>query len=203
MSNLIIPTAAAAAGFYLTGGSSTGTALGWAIGSAIQGGPDTDLGANGQIGDLRIQTSTYGQMIPFCVGKQRLVNNIIWAQDKKVVQTTERVGKGGFSGTETTVTTYTVSMAIAICVGPILGIRRVWADGTVVAEAGSGQTKLPGTLHLGTDVQTADPTIEAVKGIGNTPAYRGIAYMVLEDFDLGASGRVPNFSFEVMKEGGL
>lgn len=32
------------------------------------------------------------------------------------------------------------------------------------------------------------------------PAYRGLAYAVLADFDLGASGRVPNFTFEVVRE---
>lgn len=57
---------------------------------------------------------------------------------------------------------------------------------------------LPGILYLGTDTQMPDPTMEAVIGEGNVPGYRGLAYMVLTDFDLGVSGAVPQFSFEVL-----
>ena len=45
-----------------------------------------------------------------------------------------------------------------------------------------------------------DPKIEAVEGSGNAPAYRGIAYVVLEDLPLGQFGnRIPQFSFEVLR----
>ena len=57
---------------------------------------------------------------------------------------------------------------------------------------------LPGILYLGSDTQTPDPTMEAALGAGNVPAYRGLAYIVLTDFDLGTSGAVPQFSFEVL-----
>ena len=194
MANLIIPAAAATAGWFV--GGVTGAAVGWSIGAIATAERQTI--AQGQIGDLRIQTSAYGEMIPLCAGTQRLSGNIIWADEKQVVQRTERVGKGGFSGAETVITTYTVSMAIAICVGEIDGITRCWSDGTLVAEVGSGQTKLPGTLYLGDNTQNPDPTIVSVEGAGNVPDYRGMAYMVLTDFDLGASGRVPSFSFEVI-----
>ena len=200
MAQLIIPTAAAAAGWMI--GGPQGSSIGWMIGSALSS--EQQSIEMPQVGDLRVQTSGYGSIIPFAVGKQRLAGNIIWATDKVANQTKQRVGKGGFSGgQETVVTTYTISMAIAICKGPILGVTRVWSDGTLVAEAGSGQTKMPGTLYLGNDTQDPDPTIVSYEGTGNVPNYRGIAYMVLTDFDLGASGRVPMFSFEVLKEDGL
>ena len=54
-----------------------------------------------------------------------------------------------------------------------------------------------GTLYTGTGTQLADPTMVAALGAANVPAYRGLAYMVLQDFNLGTSGYVPNFSFEV------
>ncbi|MEP2530654.1 glycoside hydrolase/phage tail family protein [Shimia sp.] len=42
--------------------------------------------------------------------------------------------------------------------------------------------------------------MEAVEGVGNVPAYRGTAYVVLEDVSLERFGnRVPQFSFEVVK----
>jgi len=195
MSNLVIPTAGAAIGFFLGGG--TGAAIGWGIGSNYQAGknaiePDT-------LGDLRIQTSAYGTEIPVVTGKQRLAGNIIWATDKTPHEE-KQGGKG--SGPESTITTYTISMAIAICKGPILGITRVWEDGKLTADATGTQTKLPGTLYLGSDTQLVDPVMDAAE-VGGVPAYRGISYMVFEDFNLGADGRVPMFSFEVVTGGAL
>lgn len=201
MANVIIPVGAAAAGWWV--GGATGAAIGWTLGSSATAERENiDMP---KIGDLRVQTSEYGRMIPFVVGKQRIAGNIIWATDKVPVETTERRGKGGFSGgAEVTITTYTISMAIALCAGPILGVTRMWQDGTIVAEAGSGQTKLPGTLYLGDELQTANSRIATETGEGaQTPDFRGLAYIVMEDFDLGASGRVPFFSFEVLKEGGF
>lgn len=58
-------------------------------------------------------------------------------------------------------------------------------------------------MALATNSQNPDPTMEAVEGSGNVPAYRGLAYIVFSDFDLGASGRVPFFSFQVEKEVGI
>jgi hypothetical protein len=43
--------------------------------------------------------------------------------------------------------------------------------------------------------------MEAVYGVGKVPAYRGLAYVVIEDFPLAAFGnRIPNFSFEVTRK---
>lgn len=192
MSNLIIPSAGAALGFWVGGG--TGATIGWMLGSGYQQSKN-DIDTN-RIEDLRIQTSSYGSVIPIVNGKQRVSGNIIWATDK-VPHETNQGGKGG--GPEVTVTTYTISMAIAICKGPILGITRVWEDGKLRADVNGSQTKLPGTLYLGSNTQTPDSYIESIEGVGEVPAYRGLAYMVFEDFDLGADGRVPMFSFEVVK----
>ena len=53
-------------------------------------------------------------------------------------------------------------------------------------------------LYKGTTTQTADDTIEAVEGVGSVPAFRGIAYIVLTDFDLSDYGnRIPTFNFLV------
>src|SRR5690606_19550302 len=56
-------------------------------------------------------------------------------------------------------------------------------------------------IHLGDEEQLPDPFIEAFEGIGGTPAYRGMAYVVIEDFPLEAFGnRIPNFTFEVRRQ---
>lgn len=42
--------------------------------------------------------------------------------------------------------------------------------------------------------------MESYEGVGNVPAYRGICYVVLNEFDLGPSDRIPKFEFQVLKD---
>ncbi|MDZ7905068.1 MAG: hypothetical protein U5N55_04325 [Cypionkella sp.] len=86
-------------------------------------------------------------------------------------------------------------MAVALCEGVITRIGRIWADGNEIAPR-----SLTLRLYRGTQTQSADPKMEAVEGAGNVPAYRGLAYVVIEDLQLAAYGnRVPQFSFEVVR----
>jgi len=58
------------------------------------------------------------------------------------------------------------------------------------------------TVYTGSSDQLPDAKIEAVEGEGTVPAYRGTAYVVIEDLQLAQFGnRVPQFSFEVMRPG--
>ena len=44
--------------------------------------------------------------------------------------------------------------------------------------------------------------MDAVEGAGHVPAYRGTAYVVIEDLDLGGFGnRIPQLTFEVIRAG--
>ena len=55
-------------------------------------------------------------------------------------------------------------------------------------------------VYPGSRDQLPDPLIEAVEGAGTVPAYRGTAYVVIEELDLTPFGtRVPQFSFEVCR----
>jgi hypothetical protein len=193
MSNLIIPAAGAVVG-YMVGGP-TGAQVGWVAGSAYQASKQV-LSSGQTIGDLRIQTAAYGVVIPYVVGMQRVTGNIIWAPEKKTYEK-KTGGKGGSAAVVTT--GYTASMAIAICAGPILGISRMWANGDLLVDGRTSGAKLPGALYLGSMTQTADPTYQTAVGAANAPAYRGLAYMVLTNYDLGTSGVIPQFSFEVVK----
>lgn len=193
MSNLIIPAAGAVIGGIF--GGSTGAQLGWALGSAIQS-SRTEIDQQ-TVGDLRVQTSSYGSAIPYVIGKQRLSGNIIWADEKKAYQIKNKTGKGG----PTTITTgYTVSALIGICAGPILGVSRVWANGELIIDSRTEVKPLIGQLYLGDMTQTADPTYQSIVGADNAPAYRGLAYMSLTNFDLGGGNQpLPQFSFEVVR----
>lgn len=193
MANLVISGVGAGIG-YLIGGP-TGAQIGWMLGSATA----SSRGTIDQrtIGDLKALTAQYGAPIPYVFGMQRVAGNVIWAQEKKPYDIKTKSGSKG--GPTTVSTGYTISMAIALCAGPILGVSKVWANEALIVDSSETVKPLPGQLYLGGLDQLPDPTMTADKGAGNVPAYRGIAYIVLKDFDLGASGVIPQFSFEVCR----
>jgi hypothetical protein len=72
---------------------------------------------------------------------------------------------------------------------------RFWADGEEVAP-----DDLNMRVYNGRSDQLPDPVIEAIEGVGQVPAYRGTAYVVMEDLPLEQFGnRVPQFTFEVVR----
>lgn len=90
-------------------------------------------GAKGpRLNDLSVQSSAYGAPIPIIFGTQRVAGNVIWAADAEEHAHTE--GQGGKGGPSQDLTTYsyTRSFAVAICEGPIVGIRRIWSDSKLI-----------------------------------------------------------------------
>lgn len=197
MSNFAISGIGAAVGGYF--GGSTGAQIGWLIGSYISSSDPSNI-PQPTVGDLHVQTAAFGGTIPIVFGKQRVSGNIMWSSDKGSYTITQG-GKGG--GPVTKATGYKINMAIALCKGPIEGITRVWADGQLIVDTSQDQKKLIGQLYTGSNTQMPDPTMENSLGAGNVPAYRGLAYIVLSNYDLGVTGRIPMFSFEVNKQGGI
>lgn len=200
MANLVISGIGAAAGGMI--GGPTGAQLGWLLGSYLSSNSAENMPQQ-TIGDLRVQTSSYGKSIPIVFGKQRISGNIIWAADKTTYSINQGGGGKGGGPSAPAATGYKVDMAIALCKGPIEGISKIWADGKLIVDTSGDAKTLIGQLYTGTNTQLPDPTMESALGAGNVPAYRGLAYIVLNDFDLGVSGRVPMFSFEVNKQGGI
>lgn len=184
-------------------GASIGGYVGNAIGNNING-PKVQKGSVGRhLADLSVQSSAYGDMIPVVYGSGRIAGNIIWAQPIKEVETVSQGssggGKGGGGQQKTTKSdttfSYFATVAIAICEGPVDELVRIWADAKVINPA-----DYTIRFYSGTETQTPDSLIESFEGVDNTPAYRGIAYIVLEDFPLADYGnRIPNFTFEVRK----
>ena len=155
----------------------------------------------------------YGNMIPKVYGTMRLAGNVIWSTDIKEVrtettstQTSSGGGKGGGGGgsvttSQTTVTyNYYVTLAICICEGPIDEVIRVWADSKVLTEAELSSAHGKYNVHFGTEAQGVDDIMAKYLPAGTIPAYRGRAYVVIEDFPLANYGnRIPNFTFEVRR----
>lgn len=154
-----------------------------------------------RLSDLSVQSSSYGKTIPIAYGNVRLAGNILWSLPIKEVVTTQNVSSGGKGGggkavQQQTTYSYFITAAIGICEGVIDDIIRVWADSEVV-NPNLGTYR----LYKGTEAQDPDPIIESYEGIGSTPAYRGQAYVVIEDFPLANYGnRIPNFTFEVKRK---
>lgn len=196
-------------------GGPTGAQLGWAIGSAVGSIIDPPKGPTVEgpkLSDLKTQTADYGVVLPVTYGTVRLAGNVLWSDDIKETKIKKKEGgKGG--PTQTTITyVYTVSFAVGLCEGVIEGIRRIWANGELIysatesSNAGtlseSGKTQGRFRVYTGTEDQLPDPTIQAKRGVGNTPTYRGVAYIVFTDLDLEKFGRrQPQLEFEVVKSG--
>lgn len=167
---------------------------------------------------LRVQGTAEGTPMACVFGRARVTGQVIWAARFQEGRTTRSAGKGG---PRTVEYDYALSFAVALCEGEIDGVGRVWADGQPMDLSGVTMR-----VHRGGAEQSPDPLIEAVEmrqapapsgpsgpssghdvsflhpheGGGDTPSYRGCAYVVFEDLALGPFGnRVPQLSFEVFR----
>lgn len=198
-------------------GGPQGAALGYSIGSGIGSAVDVSkqriTNEGPRLGELKVQASQYGGAISRLYGTHRIAGNVIASTNiiEHENRTSSRAGKGGPKVTNIEYT-YTVDMAVALCEGEITGIRRIWANGKVVYDASesatggaviaSAQLAESITVYTGTETQLPDPTLEAYLGVGNVPAYRGLAYVVFNDMQVTEfGGRVPQLEFEVVKAG--
>jgi len=210
MATLVLGAAGAAIGGSIGGAilgvsaATIGGFIGSTIGSVVDSWIISSLAPSQRIegarmDNLRITSATEGAVIPRLYGRMRIGGNIVWATDfrEETKTTTQGGGKGGGGGgkVKTTEYFYYASFAVALCEGPITGIGRIWADGKLLDTAGITWRWYPGD-----ESQAADPFITAKMGAGNTPAYRGTAYVVFEDLPLGNYGnRIPQMSFEVFR----
>lgn len=139
--------------------------------------------------ELHLQGSSEGAPIPLVFGRARLAGQVIWAAPFQEVD-----GRGGGKGGSSQ-GRYTVSFAVGLCQGLVRRIGRVWANGRPLDLSGFAWR-----LHRGAEDQLPDPLIAAAEG-ANAPAYRGLAYVVFEDFSLDEFGAtLPQLSFEVQRE---
>jgi hypothetical protein len=187
-------------------GAIVGGPIGAAVGAVIGQQVDNVIFAPGRrqgprLGDLTVQTSSYGSMIPKLFGTVRMSGIVIWATDLKESRTTRSNGKGRGS---TDVYSYSASFAVALSGRRISDIGRIWADGKLLrGAAGDFKSETGFRFYVGDEGQGLDPLIAASEGISATPAYRGIAYVVFEDMQLAAFGnRIPSISFEVIADAG-
>lgn len=181
-------------------GGPVGAEIGWMVGGLAgalifkQKGPAPP--------DLRIQDSAYGKPIPFVYGMYRVAGNVIWTGQPFINNPGKgTTGKGGSDKVS-------MSFAVGLCAGPITSVRRIWANGKLIydisnpsnfqALSGSSSMVTNFTVYPGDENQLPDPTMQAALGVGNVPAYRGLAYVLFNNLDLSRWGNyLPSFSFEI------
>jgi hypothetical protein len=194
--------------------------LGWAAGSLVGNAlfpvelPDQH-GYGPRLDDLKVQTSSYGRMVPWVRGTVRIAGNVIWAAPLREVATTtteEVGGKGGPSQTVSQTTyTYLADFSLALCEGEIDGIRRMWINGELVYDIGEDATAATIissssrwsnlTIYTGSETQSPDPVMESYEGTGNVPAYLGTAHLVFEGLDVTQWRTIPQIEVEVVCNG--
>ena len=191
----------AVAGFLL--GGPTGALYGVQLGLMVGGYLDPPKGptVNGpRLDDLTVQTSTYGAVIPRVYGTVTVNGNVFWLENNALKETVTKKksgGKGGGSKTTTRTYTYSATFAVGLCKGPIVGIRRIWIEADLFYDAestdpvtiiASNAAATGFELYLGEDDQLPDARMQATLGAANTPAWRGLAYIVFYDLQLAPYG---------------
>jgi hypothetical protein len=151
------------------------------------------------VSDYQLANSSYGRPIPLIYGQWRMPGTVIW--ETKISSKGHSAGKGAMGGQQTY--SYNQSAAFVFCQGPAR-LLKVWLDGKLFWDNTSlfptelTKYKFVGRIYNGTEEQLPDPLIQAWD-VGNVdpplacPAYRGLAYIVIQDIDLSHyGGRMPN-----------
>lgn len=197
-----LPVIGSAVGMFFGGplgaavGNYIGTQAMWAITPAQKfQGP--------RLKDLTVTNSSYGNQIPILFGAMRTGGNIFWSSGLREVATKNKQGgKGGGPKSETTTYTYYASWAVALCRGEVTHLNKVWFDEVLVYDSSNPKSAIFGKLRFysGSEDQQPDSIIQANVGSENTPAYRGICYVVFDDILLEKYGnRIPNVSCEIIR----
>lgn len=207
MATLALQMAGSALGSGLGGtlGGALGAALGGSFGAMIDRGwmgGGKKLTQGPRLSNQQGISAAEGVGIPRIYGRVRLGGQVIWATEFEEEQQITRSGASGGKATgtgggggRTLSYRYYANVAIGLCEGPVSLIRRIWADGKELDQAG-----ITLRFYRGDDTQMPDPLIVAKQGTAALPAFRGLAYVVLERFPLADYGnRLPQFAFEVVR----
>ncbi|WP_233343628.1 phage tail protein [Burkholderia cepacia] len=202
---VVLGVAGAVVGGIATGGASWAIQAGFLAGGVL--GAILMPHKLPQLPDIRVQDAAYGKYIPRVYGKYRLSGNVIWVGP---AHEHSQSGKGmGGKGNQPYVT---MSLAVALCAGPITAVTRIWANGKLIyditnpsnfqAISGSAQMVTNFTVYPGDENQMPDPIMQSYEGAANVPAHRGMAYVVFNELNLQNWGNyLPSLSFEVVKNG--
>jgi len=197
-----------AIGAYFGAGNPAAIQLGMAIGGIIGGAVDPTHINGPKIGDGQQQSATDGNSIAWIQGTAMVAGTIVQVSSRRQI----RHKDGGKGGPVQVTYTAVQDFAILICESSELrdstmnSVLMVMQDGKIVYDVRPGSTMLADSYKwkanvdflFGAEDQLPHPTLEAITGIGNTPAYRGSCIAVFKNFDVSSAGdRIPSFQFVV------
>lgn len=148
-------------------------------------------GSATKLSGVQVQTSLLGEPIVFGYGRARVSCNLIdYVGFKAVEQQQGGKGGGGYKSY-----TYSASVIMALCEGPITGVRSVYKDSSTFT--GSGALAQAG-LSLATGTLTQAPWGYMVSMFpDHALGYSTLAYVYAQDYELGSGASLSNHGFEV------
>jgi len=184
-------------GFFTPAGPIIGAQIGMMIGGYIDP-PKGPKGKPPSASDLAVQTATYGAPLGDGDGTYGSMGNVFWVEGNSLRATEhkESHGKGGSSSGPSTYT-ITGTFAVGFGEGEIDAFGKVWCSGKLVHDPWStdvgtiianGENGARMAFYTGGAGQLPDPRIQADMGAANTPAWRGLHYIVFYDWPLADYG---------------
>jgi hypothetical protein len=149
---------------------------------------------------IQVQTSSLGLNVPVGWGTFRCKCNLVDYLDFKSKADKAAAGKGGST---TTGYSYSATVILALCEGPIDGVSTVYVDGKVYTNAAK-TALVQANLNLNTGAigQSAWSYLTS-----NHPdhaiGYSGLAIVYQSNYALDSSATTPNHSFEVARLAGF
>lgn len=139
---------------------------------------------------LQIQTAVNTLPIPIVWGTSKIAPNVIWYNDFQTHGGSSG-GKGGLFSSGSSEYTYTASVMLALCEGPIAGINQIWKGQSLYTLSGLGFSLFNGATpqSVWSYLQSAYPS--------QALAYQGTAYVAAENYSLGDDATLDNHNFEV------
>ncbi len=176
--------------------------LGVSIGMSIGGYIDPPKGPKGNppsASDLAVQTATYGAPLGDGDGTYGTLGNVFWVEGNSLRAEEHQAEGGGKGGAPAGPSTYDIygTFAVGFGEGEIAGYGRIWFSsklvcdytstdiGAILATSENGGSI---SLYLGSASQLPDDRIQADMGAANTPAYRGLHYIVVKDWPMADFG---------------
>ncbi len=145
---------------------------------------------------IQVQTSALGVQMTIGWGTFRAKCNLIWYGDFKSKAQKSSAGKGG--GSTTTGYSYSASMIMGLCEGPIADITTVWVNssqyvgGNGAALRQAGLTMANGAIGQSTwSYLTSSHPSQAI-------GYSGLCIAYASNYPLDSGAGTPNHSFEVV-----
>lgn len=178
------------------------------------------------LGDFQFPTATQGRPIPLIWGTVKLSGpNVVWYGDLQQIPIVEKVKTGLFSSQKVVKGyNYRVGVQMGLARGgshPVDKLLKVWVGDEVLWSTGLtgegnfaidepeffggedlGNGGLEGTVrfHTGSLTQAVNSYLTGFQAEGgDTPAYRGTCYVVLENFYVGNSTSIKPWAFEVQR----